>query len=1717
MQLKDLGNLSNVLKSLNSSNNISEYFNSLNLSMQKCVLSSGKLTEAQLLNINQNTVWKLGIDGTNVSLSGLSQKELESALSTTTLSASQTTATATTTGLGSALKGLWATMLANPLILVATAVTAGITVWNIYKQSVEEMRQATAEAASVFNDTSSSIQDYADKYKALHDELTKATTTEERQKQIKDDLLSLQKELNDKYGDEYDKVNLVTDAYKDQTEAILAMNQASAKNYLLENREGIDSATSKMEQQRTYSLGSTGYMSNDYAQQMYDIVSQYTDQGINLEQFNAGSETGYKITFTGDAEQADKVIHDLANQVQDLQENFKDNNFVESFLDNSANALKENNEVLDKYQEIYDSSLMAQIASDDKLSEGYTKAKTAVDQYNNAVASGDDSKIEEARSNLNDVKNTIDLTSDDWKRYGGIMNNVFDQASTGLYDFRDDIELNQDGIKDLTSNLKGLSKEELLAMADDGQVDNFDKLVEAGKKYELSAEDVITVLERLKIVQGDVAKSGVEAFTPLSKQDLITNINSLSTGFESLDKIMNSIKDKDNLFDYALLDDKGFKETFGGLEDEYTKFVETISSAPKDLKSTQSAFNDLTTAWIDDSGVLDGLTEDNSSLATAMLQNMGVANAAEVVASRLAITQEHLAAQKAYTAEMSTALANATADEIPNIIEEGTQSDIAKVALAGLVLEKEYFNGNALDTSGDIENILSLVGVIGTANTALKALNTLKAGGNVGYGLGGKEGYDAIVAAAQKEVDEAIKAASEYKGKGNTTNVDYSGGTKTNKASSSKSKEETKKDIDWIERELQLLNNKRDELLNKASGDSIDYLGLTNEEFARAKELFSGNVSQMSDEVNELFAIADKAGISIGQLSSLIANGMPGASKENYLAQVLEIDKNLLDEYNQSVAQYQSEYDKAASKISPQYKAKIELGDMSVDTLSGDELDNVQSAMDAYDKLKDVQSSQAEMQSKYLDDIKAKYENIAAAIKTENEQIENSNSLIEAQMDYLQSSGEIVGSSYYKRLINNTDSQISNTKDSITNLKKEMKELLANGYSKNSEEYLDLKGEINEAEVSIYSLEKTQEEYNQTLEQMPIDNLSTLISMYGDVTDTIQNWGAIQTATGEKLNGDYYQTLISNGSKVINQYQKQAKLIKEVMDEYDAGSDRWNELYSQLQSINSEMSSMVVNLAQWNEELLNMPLESIESYTSNLHQVIDGLSSVKSEYDTVVSAVTGAIKEQIELLQEEQETAEDAAQAQIDALQEKLDLLEKQNEKLKLQTTLEQALFDLERATTQKTQAVIREGEVVYESNVDDVRSAQQAIVDAQYEIKKYDLQSQIDDAHDALDDLNDSYQDQIDALQTISDKWTQISDKITQAQNEATATSILGDGWVTKVLTGNDSAIYEAFTSLYKTNAEQLQQYQEQADTINNIYALLEDYIASYKDGTITYEQAMSGINGLLSQMNDSMSAMDNLQNIFDYLGTTNGVNTDADSVLKGIQNGLSITADELAKSLEQYNKNSGMISEYTSSWQQLTDNVRDMLDVLEDVRDNLRDGYDRDDDDDEKGDDSGAPFGEDNSGYVDSGPGVKQKNDDPIWDLIDDKKVTSRKDGITRGLVGSSSTSDKEAKMKLLGLKKIDPDEIPAILHMNEAVYNPEQQKVLLDNFAAAYSFKPNAVDYSSMLSGVTVRESTPKQEFNFNGGIHIQECNDGDQLAKEILNGGLTRAVIQSLGRR
>ena len=1711
----------------------------------KLVLSTKGLTNSQRLWI---------LNG-----KGVEESQQQQTLTTLGFSAAEDKATVSTFSFAGALNSLKAAFASNPVgiafMAITTAVSIGTMAYSSYKQSLEETRQATSEAAKAFDETASSINDYAEKYKKLHDELNKTNTTEERQHEIKSELLSLQQELNEKYGDEYGKLNLVTDAYKDQTEAILAMNKAAAQNYLLENRKGIADATKEMEKTRTYSLGSTGDLREDYAKQIYDIASKYENQGIKLNSFENGDIKGYTIKFSGDAEDANRVIHSLANEIQELSKEFKDNHFVNSFLDNSANALERNKEVLDKYDEIYNSALMSNIATDDELSEGYNKATNAVKAYNDALASGDESKILSARDNLNVVKGSIDLTSDNWKRYGNIMTDIFDQADTGLYDFRDALASNKDNLQSFAKIIKdkAYSKEDLLSMANDDNPDYFDRLVEGGKKYGLTVEQVINELARMGAVQDYVATTGEQveksfkdSFSSLPTEKIEEYITLLNSGklnegsissYSELNQLMrdtgasaeNAVKSiKEYSEGFTLSTDlisnmQGAYDLLKNVGEQYKKTgligLSSLESITKQYPQLRNAVNEYVNGLISAEDMMAQLQTayDNDVIAfkTDMLYKLSDNETffSHLVSNNQAFFNE---LSNAYGMDIKnwTTLAQAKAG-----IDQKLIQDLSKAW-------SKYY-------SVSVDPATNMASIGGWSNPALGTDQQL-------------EKSNALLAAA-KAVNDRNKAASKFDELANIEIEvpDFGGIGSVDKSGSKKAKEETKKDIDWIARATKVVQDEYAKLEELANKDTIAYLGLTQDEFDKAKSIFDNGLGNSIDGLSQLQGYADKAGLSLGELYTMIQSGAPSESKENALQSMLQMQtETLLPQYQREVEAYSKAYEDALKAIPSEYKGKIENGGVDIESLPSDLAEKVQAAIDANEKLKSSEKQLGDGEKEHIATIKELHENRIDAIDIENEKLQQSNKIIKSQMELMEARGKIVDADFYKRQISNNKGLISGTQQNIAEWESEMADLRAAKFDTNSKDYKELQAKVRAAKSEIYGMKLEQEELNQTLKQMPIDHLSTMISMYGDITAKIENWGAVYSATGAKLNAEYYQTLISNGTTVIGQYEKQIKEIKNLMSEAQKGSTVWQELYNQLQDIDSATSSMVTNLQKWNEELLKMPLDSINTYSDSLQKVITGLNGVKSELDSATSAITAAISDQIDLLEEEKKAAVEAQQAEIDAMQEKADAIRKVNEALQKQLAVERDKYNLDRARNQKTNVEIRDGEKVYTNDYDAVRQAEEALANSKADLEEYNLQQQIEDAKTALDDLNDGYQKQIEALEEISKKYSEISTAAEKISNANLANSLLGEGWADKVLSGNDEEIYATLTSLYQTNAEQLEQYQKQAESTENIYSLLEDYIASYKAGEITYEQATTKINDLLSQLNNSMSAMDNLQNIFDYLGTVNGVGADADSILNGIKDGLAVTADELVKSLEQYNKNSGMISEYTSSWQQLTDNVKSMLDVLKQVRDNLRnalDDYDSDDDGDSDKT-SSKGWGSDDAG---NGPGVYgdgikkgaigTSNNDRVK-MLKHLSTHELKDGEVpiiahegevvlnpnqqEQLLDNVDTSENLTVMQKLekhGLRKIEPDELPVLLDRGEEVFNNEKLNNLLKNLASANSFKPNIPDYSSFLNQITVRESTPKQEINFNGGINIQECNNTDTLAKEILNGGLTRAVIQGLGKR
>lgn len=701
----------------------------LSMSQLKLVVSSKALTQAQRKQLLMSA--------------GLSAEEAELQLKNWNLIRSNTGLTASTTSLKNAFSGLWTMMKANPIAVVTTVLTAGMAIWQKYKQSIEEAVSSASEASDTYKNQSQTIEEMVSKYQNLQKQLLDAKGDEKKTASVKEQLLELQQQLNEQFGDEYGKLNLVTDAYKDQTNAIKAYNKEAANTLLNDNRKGIEEATKQMTENKTYSLGTmNGLLDADELPIREKIKKLAEDNNIDF------SHNGFE--FTGNAEEAQKAINVFMNSLKELQKqsgNTSDtmSGIFDGLLDSSGEALSKANNITSKYKEIYQQAQLAEIATDDKLSSEYDTMTEAVEKYNNAISNSknpyDDQNVESAYENLQKIKQKISDNSE-WKKYKDIIDQTFDDADTKSYSFYIALKNNKNGVNDLANQLKGLSVTDVKSMIDDGNNgDAFDKINEKASKFGLSAEDVISILQQLGIIienvesktdtattalvsfdeawinlkntddsdlkgvaddlldlanAGQLTENSIEKLaggqklmsdTGLSAEELARKINSLvnaSTQLSSMSaqisKMSDVLTDKKNGTVASASDLAGFDVSVRGLE-SWDKFEEVMGSSESSMDQCQKAANALATEWVNSENFLANLTDANKQYYITQLDQMGVENASAAVEQALANKRAEEAAQTEYntTATEYNTKAKTENEKVTTDLTDATPKEVAEI------------------------------------------------------------------------------------------------------------------------------------------------------------------------------------------------------------------------------------------------------------------------------------------------------------------------------------------------------------------------------------------------------------------------------------------------------------------------------------------------------------------------------------------------------------------------------------------------------------------------------------------------------------------------------------------------------------------------------------------------------------------------------------------------------------------------------------------------------------------------------------------------------------------------------------------------------------------------------------------------------------------------------------------------------------------------------
>lgn len=302
--------------------------------------------------------------------------------------------------------GMKALAMAGNMLLIY-ALTSAVDI--IYKCATasDRLAESAAQMGSEFASTKSDISDYKTKIEELYQIINDDTSSYEDTYNARQELLKIQDEMIDKFGDEADAVKLVTDAINGQTdsldtltqdkwqETVNAFNSDSGKGWTekvadafanIGHGNNFQRMIDEMENTKV-----TFHMIPMYGDDTYEEFSKKLkkDFGADITR----SERDDAITLSGD-------LDTIYKQLLNIQTLAKGMGIDDTFLDDLGNQADEAKSKIDEYQEMYSQHVLYdKIFNSEDYEKSFDEINKAYKKYQDIFASGDEESIEKAKQN----------------------------------------------------------------------------------------------------------------------------------------------------------------------------------------------------------------------------------------------------------------------------------------------------------------------------------------------------------------------------------------------------------------------------------------------------------------------------------------------------------------------------------------------------------------------------------------------------------------------------------------------------------------------------------------------------------------------------------------------------------------------------------------------------------------------------------------------------------------------------------------------------------------------------------------------------------------------------------------------------------------------------------------------------------------------------------------------------------------------------------------------------------------------------------------------------------------------------------------------------------------------------------------------------------------------------------------------------------------------
>ena len=484
-------------------------------------------------------------------------------------------------------------------------------------QKAEELRQKSVENATAIEEENNNLTNLQKRYVEL-------VTSTNNINNIKSDLLEIQSEINGKYKDEANQIDIVNGKYSEYLKTLRETKYEKADSYVTENYTKAKDATETknfgvrdvVTPYRSFSGTTYGvfasdkeYKTLDFAngnlnfragtldlqidelkdyidlERQYNLLSE-KDLGIledkltslkNLKKQVDQTTEAYQtqLDYKNNYEEWDKLSTNIKNQYSDLLDKTKEAMTIINTSDSFSEKFKANENLIKYKDELSEMARKYPVVSDEintlfnTIEESTNKVGTSLTDVAALFKSFRDDTLKSALSSVDDVKSAIQST--------------FEGEGLSFEDFWKIKDLDTDNIITNIKQINGmyyLSTNELIKLKDSlidkdkelvqTEIENAKKSIEA-KKQEIEMEKRLIELEQSRLTFGKVNSPAdlIYVNKHLDKiKEYETFIKDTETNISNLNFLLGTLNS--NIGDTTTVTDK-LKDSVSNLQDEVSK------------------------------------------------------------------------------------------------------------------------------------------------------------------------------------------------------------------------------------------------------------------------------------------------------------------------------------------------------------------------------------------------------------------------------------------------------------------------------------------------------------------------------------------------------------------------------------------------------------------------------------------------------------------------------------------------------------------------------------------------------------------------------------------------------------------------------------------------------------------------------------------------------------------------------------------------------------------------------------------------------------------------------------------------------------------------------------------------------------------------------------------------------------------------------------------